>query len=205
MISHRPALRTFAENLRVLDAAAADAHAWRSFRDGLGREIVQSVQNAKPLPSSERQKLMASLQHIYQVLYVADRIRKAATQSRQPLPSSLVETAERLLAKPNARSRSPRARSDVEERYAVGARVGWHKLLRRYVGHLNSDGERSDGLDSIPGLQGHVLSQLRGLLVFVEAHAAAIGDHDSSVLLMGPLTECLEAYEAMLPDVGSGP
>ena len=164
-----------ADDLQTLDSASRDAHEWRSYKGRLHDRIAQSVRTAQPLLLPDQKRAIAALRDVYQILYVADRIRTDAVRNRRPLPPSLLHEAERLLANPNAKSRDAQARSEVEERYAVGARVNWHKLLKRQKSEVQAQDSDAGHLDSIPELRAHIARQLNELLALVEERTVAIG------------------------------
>jgi hypothetical protein len=187
--------------LGSLDVASRTAYEWADYRRRLNDQIADAVREIKRSPSSECDASLDALRRIHHVLYVSDRIRKAAIRSRKPVPTALQQTAERVLSKTYSKSKDVRARSPQEELYAVGARVSWHKLLRRAKAESEYQLERGSG--AVGPLRTQVLEELHLLLQRLEQSKAtnptALAELDE---LVRPLQACIAKIEqssALMP------
>ena len=176
--------------LDCLNAAAADAHRWASYKREVRSYIVEAMVAADAVGNPEIGELRSRMRVLYDTDYVADRIRKAAISKRLPVPSNLLDRAADVLAKPNHRGLSKRRRSKEEEKFVVGARVNWHKLVKR-----TSPISAAPMGDIAAILRSRVVQGLLPLLEMLEKSAKSHPSvADEIDVLSGPLRSCLEKY-----------
>ena len=172
-----------------LNAAGADAHRWSSYKSAV-RSCVIEAMTAAHAADRGINTLLSPIRLLHDTVYVADRIRKAAISNREPVPSNLLDRATDILAKPTHRGLSPRRRSKEEEKFAVGARVNWHKLVRR-----TSPISAAPPADILPMLRSRVMQSLLPLLeMFEQAAKSHPRLSDEINALKEPLRNCLEKY-----------
>ena len=190
--SHGEKTLTRSELLR-LDAAAQDPQHWRTYKAELRARIIDAVRSVDRSGSTGFSEA-ASLDEariLHDVLYVADRIRRDAVRRRVQAPVDLLRAAEEVLSKANVHSvNSEHRRSAQEERYAVAARVNWHKLINRtFESHCGEDEVRIDAL---------VVQTLDELTAKIERRQHLSPDADEVMRLLKDLRAIRETFRARL-------
>ena len=138
-------------SLRGMDAAAANGISWKVYKSQLTSEVENLLRSAGK-QVTDKDALLRVLRRVHNILYVADRIRRDAIRDRRKLPTSLVARAELVLDMPHCGSpRTAERRTPLEERYAISARVNWHKLLK------------AEGFEAIQSPNTNVAGQSRNL------------------------------------------
>ena len=176
------------EAIESLNEAARHGQRWIDFRDRVRNYIaagVASVLNEQPADSVSR---LQALRRLHDIVYVAHRVRSAAIQKRTAVPDDLSGVTARILAKPNRDSVRSDRRTHNEEQFVTGAKVDWHKLVKRTKLTIVSD--HAIGVST---LRARVMDGLSDWIRTIER--AALADPASAALfheLADPLRECLK-------------
>ena len=117
--------------IESLNEAARHGQRWIDFRDRARNYVaagVARVMTEQPVDSAAR---LLALRRLHDIVYVAHRVRNAAILKRRAVPDDLSSVAARILAKANRNSARADRRSLAEEQFVTGAKVNWHKLVKR--------------------------------------------------------------------------
>ena len=183
--------------LLQLDAAAQDAQLWRAYKTELQAQIIQAVRSIHCSGSEDPPQGTAlnETRMLHDLLYVADRIRRDAVRRRVNAPVGLLRAAEEVLSKANVHSvNSKQRRSAEEERYAVAARVNWHKLINRARESNRTEEERR-----IDGLVVQTLDELIAKIEHRQQHSGPDADD-----VMGLLHDLRAVREKCSTRLGAG-